>query len=304
MFRIRILGWSLLKWLYESYTKNCHISGCLSLCLTVEDFPAWLGPTWSFWSSSTWTARAASWFITWRWNHRAPRTAPSVRISRTGFWCGPAWWCIQWSAIGPSWRRVFSCCEGCEFLGATPKIPAWEHLPFFPNGSNAPIQTSSVNIINISHFAIPSFFPKPTFSSGVFISGGLVWQEGLWSRSVQQGGPQGRPTDFWGLRGGVHRGWRCFRGLPCIGETTAGYKLNGYWSVLVGPKWDLVELPGKKTKNRLKASKKPSGLFLWRPWPFNFDTLVATFCWETFWTRQKRLQVKKAQEQSSVVEPV
>lgn len=142
-------------------------SGCFSV--SWEDFPAWLGPTWSFWSSSTWTARAASWFITWRWNHRALRIAPSARISRTGFWCGPAWWCIQWSAIGPSWRRVFLL-RRLWFFGATPKIPAWEHLPFFPNGSNAPIQTSSFNIINISHFAIPSFFrnrPSPVFSSQV-----------------------------------------------------------------------------------------------------------------------------------------
>ena len=139
-------------------------SGCFGV--SWEDFPAWLGPTWSFWSSSTWTARAASWFITWRWNHRALRIAPSARISRTGFWCGPAWWCIQWSAIGPSWRRVFLL-RRLWFFGATPKIPAWEHLPFFPNGSNAPIQTSS---FNISHFAIPSFFrnrPSPVFSSQV-----------------------------------------------------------------------------------------------------------------------------------------
>ena len=94
-----------------------------------EDFLAWLGPTWSFRSSSTWTVRAASWFITWRWSRRVLRVAPSARISRTGFWCGPAWSFIPWSTVGPSWRCA-------KLVRDLPKNPGLTASHIFPNGSH------------------------------------------------------------------------------------------------------------------------------------------------------------------------
>ena len=52
----------------------------------------------------TLTVKGANSFTTWRWSRRVLRIPAFARTSKTGFWCGPVWLCIPWSATGLSWK--------------------------------------------------------------------------------------------------------------------------------------------------------------------------------------------------------
>ena len=140
--------------------------------------------------------------------------APSARISRTGFWCGPAWWVFHGQLLGHL--------EGAQnFLGVFPKIPAWEHLKFFPMDIILyiyiyiyiyviyPIYTyTQTPSFNISDCGLPPCC-EATFS-GVFWSSQVAW----YGKKVC--GHDWRSPDLGGVRGCVHRSGQHFRDLSCI----------------------------------------------------------------------------------------